>query len=139
MSHYDSQNSSSSFPSSDSKSSTSSKATAHHNMDHWPALPIEPCMPLTGLQLFFLHDERRPRPQDIPKLSPTLLGRALNCVHASEGNNDLLEFVGDRVLNFYTAEFVNTFKITRAHSAVSRALCHLRFQLSVYFCSLGSR
>lgn len=96
-------------------------------------------MPLTGLQLFFLHDERRPRPQDIPKLSPTLLGRALNCVHASEGNNDLLEFVGDRVLNFYTAEFVDTFKITRAHSAVSRALCHLRFQLSVYFCSLGSR
>ena len=86
-------------------------------MDYSPV--FSPEMYLTGLQIFFLHDEDRPHFEDMPKLPPALLERALNCVYGTEGNNDLLEFVGDRVLNFYTAELVDTVKITRAHAAVS--------------------
>ncbi|KAI0088234.1 ribonuclease III domain-containing protein [Irpex rosettiformis] len=84
-------------------------------MDYWPVLPPE--MPLTGLQVFFLHDEHRPHAEDMPTLSSALLDRTFNCVYGSEENNDLLEFIGDRVLNFYTAELVDTVKITRAHAA----------------------
>jgi hypothetical protein len=76
-------------------------------------------MPRTRLQHFFLHDRRRPNPEDVPQISRSLLRRARNCIVGSEGNNDLLEFVGDRVLNFYIAELVERVKISRAHHTVS--------------------
>ena len=66
------------------------------------------CMALsTAMGLSNLQDHlslvcNRPRACDVPLLSKPLCAQATNCVRYSAENNDLLEFLGDRLVNLIT-------------------------------------
>jgi len=79
--------------------------------------------PSTAVALSNLQDHlslvcNRPRARDIPFLSKALRAQATNCVRYSAENNDLLEFLGDRLVNLITALIVEEVKIDKCHHTV---------------------
>lgn len=60
----------------------------------------------------------RPRGRDIPTLGKALRAQATNCIRFSAENNDLLEFLGDRLVNLITALIVEEVKIDKCHHTV---------------------
>ncbi|KII91832.1 hypothetical protein PLICRDRAFT_80058, partial [Plicaturopsis crispa FD-325 SS-3] len=80
--------------------------------------------PLTCLQDYLNQVSYRPRIKDIPSLNTELLERARNCIKHSRNNNDLLEFLGDRVLNLVCALIVEKASIGREHHQnVRQVIC----------------
>ena len=67
----------------------------------------------------------RPHFRDIPALSK-LRTQATNCIRFSARNNDLLEFLGDRLVNLITALIVEEVKVDKCHHTV-RLLEHVVF------------
>ena len=79
--------------------------------------------PSTAIGLSNLQDHlslvcNRPRVRDIPFLSKALRAQATNCVRHSAENNDLLEFLGDRLVNLITALIVEEVKVDKCHHTV---------------------
>ena len=66
------------------------------------------------LSLVFSKSQAR----DIPTLSIALRAQATNCIRFSAENNDLLEFLGDRLVNLITALLVEEIKIDKCHHSV---------------------
>ena len=66
----------------------------------------------------------RPRTRDIPTLPKALRRQATNSIRFSAENNDLLEFLGDRLVNLITALIVEEVKIDKCHHTV-RSLASL--------------
>lgn len=60
----------------------------------------------------------RPLPRNIPYLSKALRAQATNCVRFSKENNDLLEFLGDRLINLISALIVEEVKVDKCHHTV---------------------
>ena len=71
----------------------------------------------------------RPRARDIPFLSKALRAQATNCVRHSAENNDLLEFLGDRLVNLITALIVEEVKVDKCHHTV-------RLSNASFFCRI---
>lgn len=67
----------------------------------------------------------RSQARDIPILSKALRAQATNCIRFSAENNDLLEFLGDRLVNLITALLVEEVKIDKCHHSV-RLLGYIR-------------
>ncbi|KAH8101763.1 hypothetical protein BXZ70DRAFT_74637 [Cristinia sonorae] len=62
--------------------------------------------------------------KDLPPLPEALLKQARNCIIHTANNNDLLEFVGDRLVNLFAASLVDKMKLNTAHhSAVRQTVC----------------
>lgn len=74
---------------------------------------------LSNLQDHLSLVSNRPRTRDIPTLSEDLRAQATNCIRFSPGNNDLLEFLGDRLVNLITALIVEEVKVDKCHHSVS--------------------
>lgn len=73
---------------------------------------------LTALQHYFGLVSNRPRTKDVPKISEHVLSRARNSVRNSPGNNDLLEFIGDRCVNLAAALLVAKVRVSWKHHLV---------------------
>src|SRR5882757_4733722 len=73
---------------------------------------------LSNLQDHLSLSSNRPRARDIPTLSKALRAQATNCVRFSAENNDLLEFLGDRLVNLITALIVEEVKLDKCHHTV---------------------
>jgi hypothetical protein len=91
--------------------------------------------PSTATKLSNLQDHlslacNRPRVRDIPTLSKALRAQAINCVRFSAENNDLLEFLGDRLVNLISALIVEEVKLDKCHHTV-RLLRHLNDLMGV--------
>ena len=85
---------------------------------------------LSSLQGHLSLASNRPRGRDIPALSKALRAQATNCIRLSAENNDLLEFLGDRLVNLITALIVEEVKIDKCHHTV-RPIEHIELLLSV--------
>lgn len=84
--------------------------------------------PSTATRLSNLQDHlslvsNRPLACDIPTLSEESRAQATNCIRFSKRNNDLLEFLGDRLVNLVAALIVEEVKIDKCHHTV-RTLEH---------------
>lgn len=79
---------------------------------------------LSSLQGHLSLVSNRPRVSDIPTLTKSLRIQATNCIRGSAANNDLLEFLGDRLVNLITALIVEEVKIDKCHHTV-RILGHI--------------
>ena len=79
---------------------------------------------LSNLQDHLSLVSNRPRACDIPTLSRKLHVQANNCIRFSEKNNDLLEFLGDRLVNLVAALIVEEVKVDKCHHTV-RILEHI--------------
>lgn len=84
--------------------------------------------PTTATRLSNLQDHlslvsNRPRARDIPALSEACRAQATNCVRFSVNNNDLLEFLGDRLVNLMTALIVEEVKVDKCHHTVRLPDC----------------
>ena len=79
---------------------------------------------LSNLQDHLSLVSNRPRARDIPTLSKALRAQATNCVRFSAENNDLLEFLGDRLVNLVAALIVEEVKVDKCHHTV-RLLHHI--------------
>lgn len=104
---------------------------AELNVEHFhfrtpPLYHMAPSMAtgLSSLQGHLSLASNRPRARDIPTLSESLRIQATNCVRLSAVNNDLLEFLGDRLVNLITALIVEEVKIDKCHHTV-RILGHI--------------
>lgn len=91
--------------------------------------------PPTTTRLSCLQDHlslvsNRPRVRDIPTIDKDLRAIANNCVRFSPENNDLLEFLGDRLVNLVAALIVEEVKVDKCHHTV-RLLDYIRDSLSV--------
>jgi dsRNA-specific ribonuclease len=75
-------------------------------------------MLLTNLHDYLNKHKDKPRIQDLPRLNEDLLKRARNCIPWSVDNNDLLEFIGDRVVNLLCAVLVEDVRLSKAHHRV---------------------
>lgn len=73
---------------------------------------------LSNLQGHLSLAANRPRGRDIPILNKALRTQATNCIRFSAENNDLLEFLGDRLVNLITALIVEEVKIDKCHHTV---------------------
>lgn len=73
---------------------------------------------LSNLQDHLSLTSNRPRPHEIPTLPKRLRAQATNCVRFSVKNNDLLEFLGDRLVNLVAALIVEEVKIDKCHHTV---------------------
>ena len=60
----------------------------------------------------------KPQARAIPTISKALRAQAANCIRFSAENNDLLEFLGDRLVNLITALVVEEVKIDKCHHSV---------------------
>ena len=80
---------------------------------------------LSNLQNHLALVSNRPRARDIPTLTKALRAQATNCVRFSAENNDLLEFLGDRLVNLITALIVEEVKVDKCHHTV-RLLVRVR-------------
>jgi len=80
---------------------------------------------LSNLQGHLALVSNRPRARDIPTLSTALRAQATNCIRFSAENNDLLEFLGDRLVNLITALIVEEVKLDKCHHTV-RLLVHTK-------------
>lgn len=86
---------------------------------------------LSNLQDHLSLVSNRPRVHDIPTLSKALRAQATNCIRFSTENNDLLEFLGDRLVNLVAALIVEEVKVDKCHHSV-RLLDHIRYFLRTY-------
>jgi hypothetical protein len=73
---------------------------------------------LSNLQDHLSLISNRPHVHDIPILSKDLRAQATNCIRFSEKNNDLLEFLGDRLVNLVAALIVEEVKVDKCHHTV---------------------
>lgn len=81
-------------------------------------LIMPPKKQLTGLQDYLTIVSNRPRTRDVPSLSEPLLSQARNSARHSVDNNDLLEFLGDRLVNLVTAVIIEKVSLDKAHHSV---------------------
>jgi len=81
-------------------------------------MPPSTATGLSNLQDHLSLVSNRPRVRDIPTLSKALRIQATNCIRFSAENNDLLEFLGDRLVNLITALIVEEVKIDKCHHTV---------------------
>lgn len=79
---------------------------------------------LSNLQNHLSFTSNQPRARDIPTLTKALRAQATNCIRFSVENNDLLEFLGDRLVNLITALIVEEVRIDKCHHTV-RLLEHV--------------
>jgi len=73
---------------------------------------------LSNLQDHLSLVSNRPRAHEIPTLGKALRAQATNCIRFSVENNDLLEFLGDRLVNLITALIVEEVKLDKCHHTV---------------------
>lgn len=73
---------------------------------------------LSNLQDHLSLVSNRPQARAIPTLNKALRAQATNSVRFSVENNDLLEFLGDRLVNLVTALIVEEVKVDKCHHTV---------------------
>ena len=73
---------------------------------------------LSNLQDHLSLVSNRPLARAIPILNNALRAQATNCIRFSVENNDLLEFLGDRLVNLITALIVEEVKVDKCHHTV---------------------
>jgi len=73
---------------------------------------------LPNLQGHLSLASNRPQGRDISTLSKALRAQVTNCIRFSAGNNDLLEFLGDRLVKLITALIVEGVKIDECNHTV---------------------
>lgn len=73
---------------------------------------------LSNLQDHLSLISNRLRACGIPPIGEALRAQATNCIRFSVENNDLLEFLGDRLVNLITALIVEEVKVDKCHHTV---------------------